>query len=435
MPYYVSKSDGSIITVLDGTKDTTSTSLTLFGRLATNYGDETNENFVHLLENFSSNIEPSFPITGQLYFDKGNTSLKIYSIDNTWIPIGSVINSNVDINGNLVIGGSNFSIKEVGGNVQFTNSYNRGNVSFFSNVNGTSTRIINFNGATGLPEVNGNAVSNLGIPTKIYVDSLNNNLLTNLSLNSGNLNSISANLGSFQTYANIQFNSISANINSINSNLGSYQNYSNLSFQNLSNTLNSITLGTGSVNSSELKINSNVALYNSGTGNVSINVKTPGGIAILSAAGSNDASTPVIIKGQWTLGTNASINALYADLAEYYESDTNYESGTVLIFGGDKEITISIEEDETRVAGVVTTNPAYTMNSQQTGTRVCIALVGRVPCKVIGKIQKGDLLTTSNVPGHAKKAAKPMLGSIIGKAIEEKNTDETGIIQIAVGII
>ena len=49
MSYFVNKTDGAVIVVLDGTKDITSTSLTLFGRLVQNYGDQTNENFVRLL--------------------------------------------------------------------------------------------------------------------------------------------------------------------------------------------------------------------------------------------------------------------------------------------------------------------------------------------------------------------------------------------------
>jgi hypothetical protein len=73
------------------------------------------------------------------------------------------------------------------------------------------------------------------------------------------------------------------------------------------------------------------------------------------------------------------------------------------------------------------------MNVDQQGLRVCIALVGRTPCKVIGKIKKGDLLTTSNTPGYAIKALDPKLGSIIGKALENKDTGEAGVIEIAVG--
>jgi hypothetical protein len=139
------------------------------------------------------------------------------------------------------------------------------------------------------------------------------------------------------------------------------------------------------------------------------------------------------IQGYWTLTGSSRLQATYADLAEYYEGDFDYEPGTVLIFGGEYEVTTSSISNDTRMAGVVTTNPAYTMNVDQQGLRVCIALVGRTPCKVIGKIKKGDLLTTSNTPGYAIKALDPKLGSIIGKALENKDTGEAGVIEIAVG--
>jgi len=82
---------------------------------------------------------------------------------------------------------------------------------------------------------------------------------------------------------------------------------------------------------------------------------------------------------------------------------------------------------------VVTTNPAYIMNEGQTGVRVCIALAGRVPCKVVGRVKKGDMLTTSSTPGYAVKATDPKLGSIIGKALEDKDNGEAGVIQVAIG--
>jgi hypothetical protein len=64
---------------------------------------------------------------------------------------------------------------------------------------------------------------------------------------------------------------------------------------------------------------------------------------------------------------------------------------------------------------------------------VCIALQGRVPCRVVGRVQKGDLLTTSASSGFAIKANGPVLGSIIGKALENKDSLEAGVIEIAVG--
>jgi hypothetical protein len=139
------------------------------------------------------------------------------------------------------------------------------------------------------------------------------------------------------------------------------------------------------------------------------------------------------ITGKWSLGTQSTLQATYADLAEFYEGDQDYEPGTVLVFGGDKEVTTTDTINDTRLAGVVSTDPAYMMNSEQTGIKVCIALAGRVPCKVVGRVKKGDMLTTSATVGYAVKALNPTLGAIIGKALEDKDYGEAGVIQIAVG--
>jgi hypothetical protein len=125
-------------------------------------------------------------------------------------------------------------------------------------------------------------------------------------------------------------------------------------------------------------------------------------------------------------------SAQYADLAEIYTSDNQYEPGTVVIFGGDKEVTESKFAQDTRVAGVVSTDPAFLMNDKSEGVKV--ALIGKVPCKVHGMIKKGDMVTTSGEhSGCAKKALDPKLGTIIGKALEDYNSTEVGSIFISVG--
>jgi hypothetical protein len=139
------------------------------------------------------------------------------------------------------------------------------------------------------------------------------------------------------------------------------------------------------------------------------------------------------VTGNWTLSGGATFQATYADLAEWYSADADYEPGTVLIFGGESEVTLTTLSSDSRVAGVVTTDPAYIMNVGQEGTRACIALQGRVPVKVTGTIRKGDMLTTSSVPGYACKAMNPTVGTIIGKALEDKNDPGTGTIQVAIG--
>ena len=128
--------------------------------------------------------------------------------------------------------------------------------------------------------------------------------------------------------------------------------------------------------------------------------------------------------------------AQYADLAEKYQSDSYYEPGTVLVFGTDTEVTISNKYEDSRVVGVVTTNPAYLMNSELTGVSVAVALQGRVPCKVIGTIQRGDMMITSDTPGVATSCSLPQIpqiGTVIGKALQNYDSTEVGVIEIVVG--
>ena len=125
-------------------------------------------------------------------------------------------------------------------------------------------------------------------------------------------------------------------------------------------------------------------------------------------------------------------SAQYADLAEIYESDSRYDVGTVVVFGGEKEVTQSTISNDTRVAGVVSENPAYLMNDESEGQ--AIALVGKVKCKVHGMVSKGDLLTTCGThPGCAQKTASPVLGSVVGKAMENKDDAGESVILISVG--
>jgi hypothetical protein len=148
----------------------------------------------------------------------------------------------------------------------------------------------------------------------------------------------------------------------------------------------------------------------------------------------NGGSSTGTISGKWSLDTGATLEATYsADLAEYYEGDAEYEVGTVLVFGGDKEVTTTSVINDTRVAGVISNNAAYTMNGACPGLKNLIALQGRVPVKVVGRVKKGDMLTTSATPGYAVKAMNPTLGSIIGKALVDKDYGEAGVIEVAVG--
>ena len=154
--------------------------------------------------------------------------------------------------------------------------------------------------------------------------------------------------------------------------------------------------------------------------------------------------TTLSITGNGSIGGNLTVSgfmvgkstqALYADLAENYASDNHYKPGTVLVFGGVEEVTQSTTSHDPAIAGVVSTNPAYLMNSGQTG--VSVALTGRVPCRVLGPINKGDRVVSSDIPGVAEclNLSKYQPGCILGKSLETIEHDEIKIIEVVVGRI
>ena len=122
-------------------------------------------------------------------------------------------------------------------------------------------------------------------------------------------------------------------------------------------------------------------------------------------------------------------------MAERYEADKKYDAGTVVVFGGDKEVTESANEYDHKVAGVISSAPALMMNSEagDDDTHPYVALMGRIPCKVTGEIKKGDLLCTSPVAGHAM-AGEAKCGHMIGKALEDFN-GEAGVIEVLVNLM
>lgn len=135
------------------------------------------------------------------------------------------------------------------------------------------------------------------------------------------------------------------------------------------------------------------------------------------------------VYSEFFIGT--AVVAQHADLAENYFADSEYESGTVLMFGGTNEVTIA-EKDTKKIAGIVSTNPAYLMNTRISGKFVtAVALQGRVPCKVRGSIKKGDMLVSAG-NGYAVSCSEPELGAVIGKSLEDFDGLE-GIIEVVVG--
>ena len=158
--------------------------------------------------------------------------------------------------------------------------------------------------------------------------------------------------------------------------------------------------------------------------------------ATTTAASANTANQIVLrgASGEFSAGiaTLTATSARYADLAERYTADSAYDPGTVLIFDGALEVTVSNQDASPKVAGVVSTDPAYLMNSDLQGTlTVALALTGRVPTKVVGPVHKGDMMV-STADGRARAESNPTMGTVIGKALEDFSGTE-GTIEVVVG--
>ena len=165
---------------------------------------------------------------------------------------------------------------------------------------------------------------------------------------------------------------------------------------------------------------------------------TSGGVTLDVDATSANTANKVVARdgsGNFSAGviTATATAARYADLAEMYTADASYDPGTVVIVGGEAEVTVTDNPGSYKVAGVVSTDPAYLMNAESQG--VAVALRGRVPCKVVGNVNKGDVLITSDLPGHAMVGAMAHSLSplqIIGIALETKTEAAPGIIEVLV---
>ena len=201
------------------------------------------------------------------------------------------------------------------------------------------------------------------------------------------------------------------------------------------------------INEIALSLFSNDAGFTTNVGDIT-NVSTSGiglsgggasgAVTISSNATSANTGSTIVARdssGNFSAGviSATATSARYADLAEIYATDQNYQAGTVVVFGGEKEVTVTDNPNSPRVAGVISTDPAYMMNKDAEGQYV--ALRGRVPCKVIGPVKKGDVLITSDRPGFACVSSDPAFvgaACIVGKAIGEWDTPSEGVVEIMV---
>jgi hypothetical protein len=163
------------------------------------------------------------------------------------------------------------------------------------------------------------------------------------------------------------------------------------------------------------------------------------GIALHSGASTNTldigGSSSVFRSIYATNLYGTSQKAQYADVAERYETDTEYSPGTVVRIGGDKEITMETEVASEEVFGVISTDPAYLMNSEAgtDTTHPPVAQIGRVPVRVIGQCVKGDrLISAGNGLAKADRDGLATPWNVLGRALADKLTTEEGLVEATV---
>lgn len=192
-----------------------------------------------------------------------------------------------------------------------------------------------------------------------------------------------------------------------------------------------LIVNTGSNQIQELPSGQDLNLSSSNISNVSSITVNSTTTAIVNGATSgvgNIGASGAVFNTVFARATSAQ----YADLAENYHADAGYEPGTVVEFGGPAEVTQCNTDMSPAIAGVISSQPAYLMNSDLQQDHVAtVALLGRVPCKVQGKILKGSLLVSAG-NGHARAETNPLPGTILGKAVHAFDGN-SGTIEIVVG--
>ena len=493
MAYTVNKTNSSAspnqYTVQDGVVNT-QTELSLIGKGYAGYGEVIAENFLHLLENFSNTTAPTKPIEGQLWWDSDSSKLKVYNGTSFQTAGGSApFQSTAPANlaaGDIWIdsdtgqlffyNGSNNVLVGPAGTTGTLNGFIYETVKDSADVDQNITKwyndgnliaIISDETFTPKSAISGFVSVTKGITLTTAIADLK---LTGTSSDSDKLGGITA-ANYLRSNANDTTSGTIGIVNDSGLTVGADSDLhitvdsSGANIQNVvtdkditfkvndggtTSTVMTVSGASGRVgigtSSPATKLDiSGTTRSTSFSGPLSGTVTDTTGASTLNTLSMNSTLTSKDIRpvadatydiGTSSLGYNVvyarATSAQYADLAEIYTSDNQYEAGTVVVFGGPNEVTLSNFANDTKVAGVVSTDPAYLMNSSSDG--VAVALVGKVPCKVEGFIAKGDLLTTSgNSSGHAKKAIEPKLGSIIGKAMEDHKSADQGVIFVSVG--
>lgn len=419
MAYTITKTDGTVVTTIaDGTVDTT-TNLTLVGKNYAGYGVFLNSNFIKLLENAASTTAPAAPVTGQLWWDKSNNLLKVYTGSSFKTVSSSTASSSAPSGG-------------VTGDLWWDTTNGQLNV-----YNGTSYTLI------GPAFTTGTGTSGTSVGT-IVDSSSTSHVAVNVYVSNTLVSVISKDATYTPQTPITGFATIKPGFNLVSS--GTISGVSFNGTANDANSLGGVAAASYARTDTAATFASNVAIASdtgltvgadadwktsvTGTAVTLQNNNNNGNIAIKANVGGTLTSV-LSINGSTGTVTGLSINANYADLAERFEADAPYAAGTVVALGGPAEITAEAGELSENVLGVISTKAAYLMNAGAgtDETHPAVAVSGRVPVRVIGRVNKGDRLVSAG-NGLARVGASNEISAfnVLGRALENKTTDGEGTV-------
>jgi len=425
MSYTINLTDGALFaTIADGTINTSS-SMVLVGKNYAGYGEFLDTNFIHLLENSSNTTAPGAPLTGQLWWDSGNSLMKAYN-GTTWKTISSATAS------------SSAPVSNVTGDLWYDTVNQQLKV-----YTGSSWLLVG-------PQFSAGEGVSGAIVTTITDNVSVQHVVVELWVNDSIVGIISKDATFTPQIALSGFTTVRPGI-TLSTLVGSQvplfqgtatdsQTLNSLSSTSFMRTdANTSTSGTvGVLNNVGLSVGSNSDLRASVAGtDVTIRNQTSGGNLYFGVNVAGNVSPSLTIFGANGYVSGTRISAQYADMAERFAADTEYDAGTVVELGGSAEITLVTDDLSENVFGVISTRAAYLMNSAAGSdvTHPPVAMTGRVPVKVVGSVTKGDRLVAAG-NGLARRAlpGEATAFNVIGRALRDKVDSGEGTVEAIVTI-
>ena len=492
MAYTINKTDGTVFaSVADGTVNTSST-MTIIGKKYAGYGEFLGENFIKLLENSANSTAPSAPLRGQMWFDTGNGLLKVYN-GTTWKNLGAATSSSStptsNVSGDLWFDSGNNQLKVYDGSAFILVG------PAFTSGTGQSGAVVDTITDSGATD---HVVVELWVEDKVVAMVSRDATFTPGSAVDGDwgIQSIKPGITLSTAISNSYFQGTATNADTLDglnstdflsaigndSTTGSLYVLNDTGFRvgadqdyRISVSGTDVTIQNANVDGDLIfKVNDNSVVTTALTidGATSRLLVAGDPTAALGVATKQYVDNAVSVTGDllYTDGTNqidgnitpdanntrdfgasgtrfatiyattfngTATTAEYADLAERFEADAEYEAGTVVEMGGIAEITKAIDELSENVFGVISDRAAYLMNAGagSNATHPPVAMNGRVPVKVIGTVNKGDrLVSAGNGFARAAQDGEATARNIIGRALNTKETIGEGIVEAVVKI-